>query len=136
MKRRLAIALTWLFSLLVLNLVVASGQENRKTLTVWLIPLELAATDQTMDFDKFNEKVGEGGWVTVLNTTVPHYREQLIAWNPEFAYPNFPIIKGQQETLGALRRFAEQNQAHIYVRFVWWGQAFDELRAITDGKQS
>jgi ABC-type glycerol-3-phosphate transport system substrate-binding protein len=72
----------------------------------------------------------------VLNTTVQHYREQLIAWNPEFADPNFPIIKGQQRTLEALRRFAEQNQAHIYVRFVWWGQAFDELRAITEGKQS
>ncbi len=136
MKRNFIIGLMCLLSCLALNSVIASGQGNQRSLTIWLIPLELAATDQTMDFDKFNEKVSQGGWVTVLNTTVGQYREQLIAWIPEFAYPNFPIIKGQQKTLEALRRFAEQNQVHINVRFVWWGQAFNEARAIFEGKQN
>jgi hypothetical protein len=136
MKFRFTCFVLALLSLITWGVDSALGQEDKKVLTIWLIPLELAATDQTMDFDKFNEKVSEGGWVTVLNTTVGHYRAQLIAWNPEFAFPNFPIIKGQEETLKALRRFAEQNQAHINVRFVWWGQAFDELRAIFEGKQS
>ena len=64
MKQRLFKSLVWLLLPLVLIPGAASGQENRKTLTIWLIPLELAATDQTMDFDKFNEKAGAGGWVS------------------------------------------------------------------------
>lgn len=136
MKLRFTCFVLALLSIIAWRSDSVMGQEDKKALTIWLIPLELAATDQTMDFDKFNEKVSEGGWVTVLNTTVGHYRAQLIAWNPEFAYPNFPIIKGQQRTLDALRRFAEQNQVHINVRFVWWGQAFEELRALTEGKMS
>lgn len=136
MKHILAVGLVWLLSLPAWGTGTASGQGSRKLLTVWLIPVELADTDQTMNFDEFNSKVSEGGWVTVLNTTIPHYRDQLIAWNPEFAYPNFPIIKGQRETIKALRRFAQGNGIHINVRFVWWGQTFDELKAITEGKQS
>ncbi|MGH9800761.1 MAG: hypothetical protein ACRD82_10380 [Blastocatellia bacterium] len=49
------------------------GQEPPKTLTIWLIPLELASEDKTMDFDAFNREVGAGGLVTVLNTTVSYY---------------------------------------------------------------
>lgn len=136
MKRRIAMGMLWLFALLAWGAAAASGQENRKLLTIWLIPLELADQDKTMNFDEFNTQIGKDGWVTVLNTTIPHYRNQLIAWDPEFAYPNFPIIKGQRETLAALRRFAQENGVHINVRFVWWDQAFEELKAITEGRQS
>ena len=128
-----------LCALLVMLMVIPAGlaaQEAPKTLTIWLIPQELASKDKTMDFDAFNREVEVGGWVKVLNTTVSYYRSQLTAWNPEFAYPNFPIIKGQRRTLDVLRRFAEQNNVTINVRFVWWGQAFDELRAVTEGRQN
>jgi ABC-type glycerol-3-phosphate transport system substrate-binding protein len=136
MKHSFAVGLIWLLFLLVCGIDSALGQENKKLLTIWLIPLELADKDKTMNFDEFNAEFSQGGWVTVLNTTVPYYRDQLIAWNPQFAYPNFPIIKGQRETLTALRRFAQENGIHINIRFVWWDQAFDELKATTEGKQS
>jgi ABC-type glycerol-3-phosphate transport system substrate-binding protein len=106
----------------------AYGQDVRRSLTIWLIPLELADESTTISVDEFNEQVGEGGWVTVLNTTVPRFKDELKAWVPEFANPNFPIIKGQVKTIDALRRFAKQNDVHINVRFVWWGQAFQELQ--------
>jgi ABC-type glycerol-3-phosphate transport system substrate-binding protein len=136
MKRRFTIGLIWLLFLLSWITSDTLGQENKRLLTVWLIPLELADKDKTMNFDEFNAEFSQGGWITVLNTTVPYYRDQLIAWNPQFAYPNFPIIKGQRETLIALRRFAQENGIHINIRFVWWDQAFDELKATTEGKQS
>lgn len=136
MNRKLAVQLLGLFLSLSLFPSRTMGQERLKTLTIWLIPLELASDDQVMDFDAFNREVEAGGWVTVLNTTVSYYRGQLTAWNPEFNYPNFPIIKGQRQTLDALRRFAAAHNVRVNVRFVWWGQAFGELRDVLEGRQS
>ncbi|MGH9800762.1 MAG: hypothetical protein ACRD82_10385 [Blastocatellia bacterium] len=38
--------------------------------------------------------------------------------------------------MDALRRFAKENNVRINVRFVWWVQAFDELRAVAEGRQN
>jgi len=108
----------------------APGRQDQ-TVTVWLIPLEPADEDTSADIDLFDRSVSQDGPVTVLNTRCRIYRDQLKNWNPEFDYPNFPIVKGQRQTLKALARFAEQNDVHINVRFVWWGQAFEELQKIS-----
>lgn len=128
----------WSFCLLMVLATMSAtavGQVVNKSLTAWLIPQELALEDRAMDFNSFNREVSlEGdGLVTVLNTTVPQYVSQLINWNPEFAYPNFSIIKGQRKTLSALCRFAKENKVRINVRFVWWGQAFQELQTTIRG---
>lgn len=136
MNWRIVVGLCVLLVTLSVIPISTAGQEFPKSLTIWLIPQELASEDKAMDFDAFNREVGVGEWVTVLNTTVSYYRSQLTAWNPEFNYPNFPIIKGQRQTLEALRRFAALHNVHVNVRFVWWGQAFGELRDVIEGRQS
>lgn len=126
-------AICRLFGLLFLAFILqqgALGNDSRSEVTIWLIPLEYASNDPSINLESFNTEVEQGGWVRILNTSVPHYRDQLVAWNPEYDYPNFPVIKGQVETVRALRRFAKQHQVRINVRFVWWGQTFKELQAL------
>jgi ABC-type glycerol-3-phosphate transport system substrate-binding protein len=115
------------------SLSQAPGQQAQ-TVTVWLIPLEPADEDTRADIDLFDRSVSQDGPVTVLNTRCRIYRDQLKNWNPEFDYPNFPIVKGQRQTIKALARFAKQNDVHVNVRFVWWGQAFEELQKISAAK--
>jgi ABC-type glycerol-3-phosphate transport system substrate-binding protein len=137
MGRKIVIALCVSMTVMSGSSPTASVQEMTKPLTVWLIPLEPAARDDgTLDLDKFNAEVGADGHVTVLNTTVPVYQDQLRAWNPEFASPNFPLINGQRKTLAALQRFARERNIRINVRFVWWLQAFQELNESIQSAQS
>lgn len=127
MRRKLFAGLLLLACLLIQGVSEAHGRQAQ-TVTVWLIPLEPADEDTRADIDLFDRSVSEDGPVTVLNTRCRIYRDQLKNWNPEFDYPNFPIVKGQRQTIKALARFAKQNDVHINVRFVWWGQAFGELK--------
>jgi ABC-type glycerol-3-phosphate transport system substrate-binding protein len=105
----------------------ALAQQPNGTLTVWLIPLELADVTTKITVDEFNQQFGINNPVTVLNTTTEPHKGQLLAWNQELNVPNFAMINGQRETLMALRRFALNHNVHINVLFVWWGRAFDEL---------
>jgi len=65
----------------------------------------------------------------VLNTTISRLVEQLWAPSPEYAAPNWAVVKGQQGTLLALKEFAAQHDLTIYVRVLTWGQALPELRS-------
>lgn len=129
MRRKLFVGSLLLAILLIQGLSEALGRQAQ-TVTVWLIPLEPADEDTRADIDLFDRSVSQDGPVTVLNTRCRIYRDQLKNWNPEFDYPNFPIVKGQRQTIQALARFAKQNDVRINVRFVWWGQAFGELQKI------
>jgi ABC-type glycerol-3-phosphate transport system substrate-binding protein len=129
MRRKFFIAALLLTILLIQGLSEALGRQSQ-TVTVWLIPLEPADENTQADIDIFDRSVSRDGPVTVLNTRCRIYRDQLKNWNPEFDYPNFPIVKGQRQTIKALARFAKQNDVRINVRFVWWGQAFEELQKI------
>lgn len=129
MRRKLFVGSLLFAFLLLQGLTEASGRQT-PTVTAWLIPLEPADEDTSADIDLFDRGVGEVGPVTVLNTRCRIYRDQLKNWNPEFDYPNFPIVKGQRQTIKTLARFARQNGVRINVRFVWWGQAFGELQKI------
>jgi ABC-type glycerol-3-phosphate transport system substrate-binding protein len=116
---------------------MSSGQPGwagleKPTLTVWLMPNEPVDTKEMVGQQAIEEQVklfNEAQKnVTVLNTSDTHLREQLLAWNAEFAIPNWPIIKGQHRTLEALGRFAHQRGVHVQVLFVNWSRAFQELR--------
>jgi ABC-type glycerol-3-phosphate transport system substrate-binding protein len=105
------------------------------SLTIWLIPSEgpdesspVVGSSVIEQIEVFNQKYGKGQQVTVLNTTVPLLLDQLVAWNPDYAVPTWPIIKGQRYTLDALSRFAAAHNVHINVRFVSWGRIFDDLQ--------
>ncbi len=129
MRRKFFIGTLLLAILLIQGLSEALGWQAQ-TVTVWLIPSEPADEDTRADIELFDRSVSQDGAVTVLNTRCRIYRDQLKNWNPEFDYPNFPIVKGQRETIRALARFAKQSDVRINVRFVWWGQAFQELQKV------
>lgn len=111
---------------------------DRRVLTVWLMPNEpanmTAATEPKLvasEVKEFNEGLGEE--VVVANTSDPFLLEQLLAWNPEFAVPNWRMLRGQGQTVETLRDFAHQHGVRIRVLFVTWSQAYGDLREALDG---
>jgi ABC-type glycerol-3-phosphate transport system substrate-binding protein len=118
------------------------GKNTPPSLTLWLMPALPPIKDTPVSgsqFEKnladFNGKFGAGSPVTVLNTTKPDLLSQLIAWNPEYAGPSWAMIKGQEEALEELARFARENRIHINVRFINWGKAFSELKDAAEAKK-
>src|SRR5207245_2637485 len=100
----------------------------RPELTVWLMPNEPAANVNPKaaidsEVEQFNKELA-GLSVVVQNTTDDYPRQQLMRWNPEFAVPEWPIIKGQIETLRALGTFTAKHNVRVRVRIVTWGTAF------------
>jgi hypothetical protein len=65
--------------------------------------------------------------VTILNTSDPYLRSQLVAWSPEFALAAWPMLKGQRQTLEALERFAIERNAHVNFRLESWARALSDL---------
>jgi hypothetical protein len=103
---------------------------NRPSVTVYLMPNEPAAENVgasiSREVRQFNDEWS--GNLVVLNTTVPRLAEQLYAQSPEYATPNWAIVKGQRGTLSALKQYAEDHHLTIYVRILTWGQALPEIR--------
>ncbi|MBS1807445.1 MAG: extracellular solute-binding protein [Acidobacteria bacterium] len=132
----LKLAIGLLFFLLLGSFSVAreSEQNPNRVLTLWLMPSEPPKSISTVgktvaeDIAEFDKKFCERCPVTVINTTIPFYRNQLIAWNPEFAVPSWAMIKGQGAVLEALTQFAKAHKVQIKVKFVSWGRAFGDLR--------
>jgi ABC-type glycerol-3-phosphate transport system substrate-binding protein len=87
---------------------VASGERTRQ---------EIAAFNRTL----------EGQHITVLNTQPP-LDTQLLVTNPELTVVNWNWVSSQRLTLTALERFAVAHSVHVNIRFITWGEAFDELR--------
>jgi hypothetical protein len=122
------LCVSWLFA-------VSELWAQGKPLTLWLMPAEPAIDNpgasatgcEKWDLARFNDRYGEGHRVNVLNTSLPGLRDQLPAFNPEFATTNWSMIAGQCKTLEALERFASSRGTQVNVRFVAWGQAFREL---------
>ena len=76
------------------------------TVTVWLMPSEPADEGPTpsgmgldQDIEAFCRQYPH---VTILNTSDPFLRSQLIAWSPEFALAAWPMLKGQRHTLARI----------------------------------
>jgi ABC-type glycerol-3-phosphate transport system substrate-binding protein len=133
-----------LFTLALSGVPAGQGEpDSGPSLTIWLIPSEgpdesspVVGSSVIEQIEVFNQKYGKGQQVTVLNTTVPLLLDQLVAWNPDYAVPTWPIIKGQTRTLDAISRFAATHNAHINVRFVSWGKIFEDLANAREGNSS
>lgn len=112
---------------------VARAQQPE--LSVWLIPAENKAPndmargeDIRPQIDAFNNRLRQGH-VRVLNT-LPPLDAQLVAWNAEFAIPNWSVVAGQQRTIEALDRFGRERGVRVNIRFITWGEAFELIRNI------
>lgn len=124
----------WLFLVpLHLSLAVQSARVQPPVLRVWLLPAERGVNTDVTDvrkleslMDEFRDSVVPPG-VLVENVSDPVLRAQLLAWNSEFAMPNFGWLRGQTATLQALGRFAKENGVQVKVRFNTWTNAFTEL---------
>jgi ABC-type glycerol-3-phosphate transport system substrate-binding protein len=133
-----------LFTLALCSIPARPGEaDSSPGLTIWLIPSEgpdesspVVGSSVIEQIEVFNRKYGKERQVTVLNTTVPLLLDQLVAWNPDYAVPTWPIIKGQTQTLDAISRFAATHNVHINVRFVSWGKIFEDLNSARDGNAS
>jgi hypothetical protein len=140
---------------------LARGDDNgeslsRSTHTVYLMPNEPAAKapeDPRLiadEVERFN-KYYEDRHVTVLNTTIPRLRDQLLAWNPEFAVPTWPMVKGQASaswstdergsgtsdatnrkktgTLDAIAAWVRDNPGvHVNVLVVDWRRGLEDIQ--------
>src|SRR5262245_50464669 len=133
-----------LFTLTLSKVPAGQGEsDSSPSLTIWLIPSEgpdesspVVGSSVIEQIEVFNQKYWKGQKVTVLNTTVPLLLDQLVAWNPDYAVPTWPIIKGQTQTLDAISRFAATHNVHINVRFVSWGKIFEDLTSAREGDSS
>jgi hypothetical protein len=111
-----------------------AGPPPGRSITVWLMPNE-PADEEAMNHGietipaqvaVFNREL-EGEWVRVVNTTNDAMLQSLLAWNPEYATPHWPMIKGQLPTLRRFGAFAKANRVRIDVLIVSWGTAFNAL---------
>lgn len=120
-------------------MAVAHGDDEKRppapqaTVTIWLMPNEPAAkasedprllAQEVNQFTALYEDLG----LTVLNTTVESLHDQLLAWNPEFAVPTWPMVKGQAKTLDAIAVWAGRNNTNVQVLVVDWSRALVNLR--------
>src|SRR5689334_16282065 len=103
---RSAVSLSRVVICLVLMALPALGgtvEAKRKSLTIWLMPSEPADSNKPVDGSAFEGEIEEFNkrlppHVVVLDTIQP-LRQQLIAWNSEFAVPNWAFIRSQYVTL-------------------------------------
>jgi len=134
------------FLALILSAGVCFGneppKENRREVTLWMMPIEPPARDATapgMSVEEqiflFNREFGRDNSVTVLNTTTFPLSDQLSVWNSDFGMSLWPVVKGQVRTLNVLKKFAEKHNVHISVRFLCWGEAFRETVSAIQGRE-
>lgn len=119
-------------ALAVLCVILPSDLECQvPTITVSLMPSEPAdesRVPQDVSLDReIEDFCRQYPHVTILNTSDPYLRTQLVVWSPEFALAAWPMLKGQRHTLEALEGFAKQHNVHVNFRLESWARALSDL---------
>jgi hypothetical protein len=112
--------------------IVHSSSNLTQTLKLWLIPLEFndnAYTEETQH-KVLKEFGNDKGRVVCENLTDFFLKEQLyLDKDKEQGYPNWKIIANQQKIFNALKRFSQDNNVRIMVRFLGWNTLFESLES-------